>query len=75
MLHPYALGEREDMIAIHTADTSTGDSWVKGKGTIPMKTLDSFNFTDVSRNIKLWKISDVNGITDRLDVALICARN
>ncbi len=46
-LHEFALGEREDMIAIHTADTSTGDSWVKGKGTIPMRTLDSFGFTDV----------------------------
>ncbi len=46
-LHPYALGEREAMVAIHTADTSSGDSWVKGKGSIPMKTLDSFHFTDV----------------------------
>jgi len=46
-LHPFALGEREAMVAIHTADTSSGDSWVKGKGTIPMKTLDSFGFADV----------------------------
>jgi FkbM family methyltransferase len=46
-LHPYALGDREDMISIHTADTSSGDSWVKGKGEIPMKTLDSFGFEDV----------------------------
>src|SRR5665213_3923982 len=46
-LHPFALGEREAMVAIHTADTSSGDSWVKGKGTIPMKKLDSFGFADV----------------------------
>lgn len=46
-LHPYALGEREDMVTIHTADTSSGDSWIKGKGTIPMKTLDSFGFENV----------------------------
>lgn len=46
-LHPFALGDREDMISIHTASTSTGDSWVKGKGEIPMKTLDSFGFNDV----------------------------
>jgi FkbM family methyltransferase len=46
-LHPYALGDREAMVAIHTADTSSGDSWVKGKGSIPMKTLDSFHFEDV----------------------------
>lgn len=46
-LHPFALGDREDMISIHTADTSTGDSWVHGKGTIPMRTLDSFGLNDV----------------------------
>lgn len=46
-LHPFALGDHEDMISIHTSDTSSGDSWIKGKGSIPMKTLDSFGFTEV----------------------------
>lgn len=46
-LHPYALGDHEGMVSIHTSSTSSGDSWVKGKGTIPMKTIDSFDFTDV----------------------------
>lgn len=44
---PCALGEREDMVTIRVNPTSTGDSWVKGKGTVPMKTLDSFGFEDV----------------------------
>lgn len=46
-LYPFALGEREDMVTIHTSPTSSGDSWVKGRGTVPMKTIDSFGFTDV----------------------------
>lgn len=46
-LHPVALGEREDMVSIHTAPTSSGDSWVAGPGDIPMQTLDSFELQDV----------------------------
>ena len=46
-LHPYALGDREDMVTIRVNPTSTGDSWVRGKGTVPMKTLDSFGFEEV----------------------------
>lgn len=46
-LHPFALGEREDMVAIRVNPTSTGDSWVRGKGDVEMKTIDSFAFTDV----------------------------
>jgi len=46
-LNPYALGEREAMVHIRVNPTSTGDSWVKGKGNVPMKTIDSFGFTDV----------------------------
>lgn len=46
-LHPYALGDREDMVTIRVNPVSSGDSWVKGKGTVPMKTLDSFGFEDV----------------------------
>ena len=46
-LHRYALGDREDMVTIRVNPTSSGDSWVKGKGTVPMRTLDSFGFEDV----------------------------
>jgi FkbM family methyltransferase len=41
-LYPFALGDHEDMISIHTGPASSGDSRVLGKGTIPMKMLDSF---------------------------------
>lgn len=47
ILHPYALGDHEAMVAISVNPSSSGDSWIKGKGTVPMKTLDSFNFADV----------------------------
>jgi FkbM family methyltransferase len=46
-LHPFALGKEEGRVAIHTTKFSSGDSWVKGDGDIPMKTLDSFNFEHV----------------------------
>ncbi len=55
-LHPFALGEREAMVHIRVNPTSTGDSWVKGKGDVPMKTIDSFGFEDVD----LWK-TDAEG--------------
>jgi hypothetical protein len=35
------------MVAIHTADSSSGDSWVNGEGDIPLKRLDSFDLHDV----------------------------
>jgi FkbM family methyltransferase len=47
ILVPVALGEQEDFVSIHTAETSSGDSWVSGKGEIPLKRLDPFGFTDV----------------------------
>lgn len=46
-MHACALGEREDMVAIRVNPTSSGDSWVKGKGTVPMRTLDSLHLADV----------------------------
>ena len=39
-LFPWALGEREGRVAIRTAPTSSGDSWVSGEGEIPMLRLD-----------------------------------
>lgn len=46
-LHEFALGANEGSVSIHTAPTSSGDSWVKGAGDIPMRTLDSFALLDV----------------------------
>jgi len=46
-LHACALGASEGRVSIHTAPTSTGDSWVKGGGDIPMVTLDSVGLADV----------------------------
>lgn len=45
--YPYALGEIAQQIGIHTAPTSSGDSWVDGFGNIEMRTLDSFELQDV----------------------------
>lgn len=47
MLRPFALGMTEGSVSIHTAPTSSGDSWVKGEGEIPMHTLDSFQLQEV----------------------------
>lgn len=46
-LYAVALGETDGMISIHTANTSSGDSWVDGAGDIPMKRLDEFDLQDV----------------------------
>lgn len=46
-LHDCALGTVHDKVAIHTAPTSSGDSWVSGGGSIEMHPLDWFDFPDV----------------------------
>ena len=46
-LYPYALGERADMVNIRVNPTSTGDSWVKGKGEVEMRTIDSMEAPNV----------------------------
>jgi FkbM family methyltransferase len=46
-LYPCALGEQDGMIAINTAATSSGDSWVDGAGDIPLRRLDDFDLQDV----------------------------
>lgn len=46
-LHACALGATEGTVSIHTAPTSSGDSWVKGQGDIPMVTLDSIGLQGV----------------------------
>lgn len=43
-LHTVALGDHEDTVSMYTGPASSGDTWVKGKGEIPMKTLDSYAF-------------------------------
>lgn len=47
LLYPFALGEREGFVNIHTSASSSGDSWVDGEGDIPMKRLDDFDLQDV----------------------------
>lgn len=39
-----ALGDHAGTVSMHTSDGSSGDSWVKGEGDIPLATLDSFDF-------------------------------
>jgi FkbM family methyltransferase len=46
-LHAVALGAAPGSISMHTAPTSSGDSWVSGVGDIPMVVLDSFGFFNV----------------------------
>lgn len=47
VLHDCALGKEEGSVSIHTSHGSSGDSYVKGAGDIPMHTLDSFQLGDV----------------------------
>lgn len=46
-LYPFALGAEERYVAMHTTNESSGDSWVKGEGDIPMRTMDSFALENV----------------------------
>jgi FkbM family methyltransferase len=48
-LHPYALGDEPGHVSIVTEKGSSGNSMVdiKGKGSVEMRTLDSFGFKDV----------------------------
>lgn len=46
-LHPFALGERDGTVGMYTAPTSSGDSYVRGEGDIPMRRLDDFDLEDV----------------------------
>ncbi len=59
-MYPVALGHEESLIEMNIVQGNTGHSHIDqnsiGKGTIPLKTLDSFNFT----NIDMIKI-DVEG--------------
>lgn len=51
----YALGREAGMVNMRVNPTSTGDSWVKGAGDIPMRTLDSFLTAEDD-----WRISEVD---------------
>jgi len=53
-LYPFALGDRAGKVSMHTGPASSGDSWVKGEGEIPMETLDSFSFS--IKDVDLIKI-------------------
>jgi FkbM family methyltransferase len=43
VLQAVALGQTSGSVSIHTADTSSGDSWVNGDGDIPLRMLDSYD--------------------------------
>ena len=65
VIHPVALGRTETMIEMNIVQGNTGHSHIDptsiGKGTIPLKTLDSFNFT----NVDMIKI-DVEGFEEEI---------
>ena len=46
-LHACALGETEGAVAMHSTQGSSGDSWVKGEGEIPLQRLDSLGLDEV----------------------------
>jgi FkbM family methyltransferase len=62
---PVALGREESFIEMNVVQGNTGHSHINlesfGKGTIPLKTLDSYNFT----NIDMIKI-DVEGFEEEI---------
>ena len=47
ILHPCALGEEDSTCAMFTTPHSSGGSYVQGKGSIPIKRLDGYDFQDV----------------------------
>lgn len=52
-LLPCAIGEKTGSIRIHTAPTSSGDSWVEGDGDIPLRMLDSYEWETPIDFVKL----------------------
>ena len=65
IMHPVALGREESFINMNIVEGNTGHSHIDpttyGKGSIPLKTLDSFNF----QNIDMIKI-DVEGFEEEI---------
>lgn len=55
-LHPYALGDEDGRVGFHTEPSSSGDTYVSGKGDIEVRRLDSFGLS----NVDLIKV-DVEG--------------
>lgn len=47
LLYACALGETEGTVGMYTAPTSSGDSWIDGKGDIPLRRLDSYDLANV----------------------------
>ena len=44
-LHECALGDKEGMVSMHSEEGSSGDTWIKGEGDIPLRRLDDFNLS------------------------------
>ncbi len=65
VMHPVALGREESMINMNIVEGNTGHSHIDtnsiGQGSIPLKTLDSFNFD----NVDMIKI-DVEGFEEEI---------
>jgi FkbM family methyltransferase len=65
VVHPVALGREESLIEMNIVHGNTGHSHIDkksfGKGSIPLKTLDSYNFNDID----LIKI-DVEGFEEEI---------
>ncbi len=48
-LKPYALGDRDGVVSLHTGENSSGDTYIvpHGEHVAAMKTLDSFGLVDI----------------------------
>lgn len=47
VLNPCALGDRDGSISIITEEGSSGNSYINGEGSIPLRRLDDFDLQDV----------------------------
>lgn len=56
MLLPFALGDAEGEVGFHTEPSSSGDTYVNGKGNIPVKRLDQLAPSLGLRDVDLIKL-------------------
>lgn len=56
MLLPFALGDAEGEVGFHTEPSSSGDTYVNGKGDIPVKRLDQLAPSLGIRDVDLIKL-------------------
>ena len=46
-IHDCALGEKEMLVGVTTKQGNSGDSYINGRGTIPVRRLDDYKFNEV----------------------------